>query len=298
MIFSNNGLYGSSSGIILDPVHGAIQYFDHEKLIFDHFLFQRLRFILQTDVVNLVFPGSNHDRFQHSLGTMHMAGKMFATLIEFYLTEDREYGASAKLEEKHINAIQYINWILRTAALLHDVGTMPFSHQFEFFLERKKELKIRITDLWKDGLEILKNIYGKETYENVLVNTNSEYYIKHEDLSLRIAYQILTENYKDNEAKSIKNIFDVLFLMEKREEDISNYEYLWDKRVEEENLCFHIINFHSMFLGEAWEQKCEKGVEKQVVYNTLMLFRGIISCAFDADKMHFIVRDSFFIGSS
>ena len=63
-------------GQVLDNVHGFIPYTAAEKKIIDTQLFKRLQSIKQLSVVNWVFPGSEHTRFIHSLGVMHIADKM------------------------------------------------------------------------------------------------------------------------------------------------------------------------------------------------------------------------------
>lgn len=67
-------------GQILDNVHGFIPYTAAEKKIIDTQLFKRLQSIKQLSVVNWVFPGSEHTRFIHSLGVMHIADKMAVSL--------------------------------------------------------------------------------------------------------------------------------------------------------------------------------------------------------------------------
>ena len=97
-------------GKILDNVHGFISYTDAEKRIMDTQLFKRLQSIKQLSVVNWVFPGSEHTRFIHSLGVMHIADKM-AISLELTPKERR---------------------IIRLAGLLHDIGHYPLSHVCEF----------------------------------------------------------------------------------------------------------------------------------------------------------------------
>lgn len=96
-------------GQILDNVHGFISYTKAEKAIMNTQLFRRLQNIKQLSVVNWVFPGSEHTRFIHSLGVMHIADKMALTL---------------KLSNRERR-------ILRLAGLLHDVGHYPLSHVSE-----------------------------------------------------------------------------------------------------------------------------------------------------------------------
>jgi len=70
---------------------------------------QRLGHIKQLGLANLVFPGANHTRLEHSLGACHIADRL-AREMEME-EEDRQK--------------------LTTAALLHDVGHGPFSHTLE-----------------------------------------------------------------------------------------------------------------------------------------------------------------------
>ena len=96
-------------GQILDNVHGFIPYTAAEKKIMETQLFKRLQSIKQLSVVNWVYPGSEHTRFIHSLGVMHIADKMAISL---------------DLDDKDRR-------ILRLAGLLHDIGHYPLSHVCE-----------------------------------------------------------------------------------------------------------------------------------------------------------------------
>ena len=44
--------------------------------------FQRLRYIRQLALTHLVYPGSEHSRFAHSLGVMNFATRIYDTLLE------------------------------------------------------------------------------------------------------------------------------------------------------------------------------------------------------------------------
>ena len=107
---------------IVDPIHGFVKVYPNEIAIIDNPVFQRLRRIRQLAGAHLVYPGAQHSRFEHSLGTMHVAGL-----------------ASSILEEKgYLDADSVEN--LRLAALLHDIGHGPFSHLFEEVLQKKKKI--------------------------------------------------------------------------------------------------------------------------------------------------------------
>ncbi len=95
---------------IQDAVHGIIKLEDWMLRIIDTPQFQRLRRIKQLGFANLVYPGANHTRFEHSLGVMHIA-KILASRLDF--------------SEEVV-----------AAALLHDIGHAPFSHSSERLLEK------------------------------------------------------------------------------------------------------------------------------------------------------------------
>lgn len=94
---------------IKDPVHGYIQVDEEILPLLDSPLVQRLRYVKQLGFSYLVYPGANHTRFEHSLGTMH-----FASLMSQQIGLPRE---------DHLLVV--------SAALLHDIGHGPFSHAIE-----------------------------------------------------------------------------------------------------------------------------------------------------------------------
>ncbi len=67
---------------IKDDTHGTLEFDAFEKRIIDHPSFQRLRRIKQMAFAYLVYPAAHHTRFEHSLGTAHLAGLM-ARFLEF-----------------------------------------------------------------------------------------------------------------------------------------------------------------------------------------------------------------------
>lgn len=67
---------------IRDPIHGFIRINEWEKTVIDHPAFQRLRRIRQLGLSELIYPGSTHTRFEHSLGVMHIGTQMFDRLKE------------------------------------------------------------------------------------------------------------------------------------------------------------------------------------------------------------------------
>ncbi|TEB10432.1 hypothetical protein Pmgp_02341 [Pelotomaculum propionicicum] len=62
---------------IRDPVHVFIKLDNDERKVLNSFPFQRLRHIHQLAMSYLVYPGATHKRFEHSLGVMELAGRVF-----------------------------------------------------------------------------------------------------------------------------------------------------------------------------------------------------------------------------
>jgi HD superfamily phosphohydrolase len=101
--------------IIKDPVHGYVEVDEELLPLLNSPPIQRLRYIRQLGFSYLVYPGANHTRFEHSVGTMHLAG---VACRQFDLSkEDRQ--------------------LVLAAALLHDVGHGPFSHASEPLMETR-----------------------------------------------------------------------------------------------------------------------------------------------------------------
>lgn len=111
---------------IFDNVHGFIYADPLEISIINSSFFQRLRDIKQLGLVEFVFPGASHNRFNHSLGVMHLAGKMADSIIE-----NQQERGEKELDRKKI----------RLAALLHDIGHYPWSHTVEHVVRKHADSK-------------------------------------------------------------------------------------------------------------------------------------------------------------
>ena len=99
--------------VIYDPVHGNIRVDEPFLKVLDRHEMQRLRAVKQLGLGYLVFPGANHSRFEHSLGTYHLAGRMASSI-----------GLSDEDSAE-----------VRMAGLMHDICHTPFSHTTEEIFE-------------------------------------------------------------------------------------------------------------------------------------------------------------------
>jgi HD superfamily phosphohydrolase len=95
-----------------DPVHGSLDIGGVFLELLDSPELQRLHGIHQLGLAELVFPGANHTRLEHSLGVWHI-GTMMAEHMG--IREGRDE--------------------LSAACFLHDVGHAPYSHTLEYILQ-------------------------------------------------------------------------------------------------------------------------------------------------------------------
>ncbi|MFW5983735.1 MAG: HD domain-containing protein [Halobacteria archaeon] len=98
---------------IKDAVHDHIRVDGFALDLLDTPEMQRLRHVRQLGTAYLVYPSANHTRFEHSLGVYHLAVQALDNLGVGGVERDE----------------------VRAAALLHDVGHTPFSHNVEDTVE-------------------------------------------------------------------------------------------------------------------------------------------------------------------
>lgn len=160
-----------------DPIHGFVHFTNHERNVINSRPFQRLRHIRQLGMSHYVYPSANHTRFEHSIGVMELATRVFnnvASRVPEALVQ--------LLPEFDKNNRSHWRHTLRMAALCHDLGHLPFSHAGEEQLfpndwshERMTVELIRgMTDLWDvvpegddrplDAEEIAKVAVGQDDY--------------------------------------------------------------------------------------------------------------------------------------
>jgi HD superfamily phosphohydrolases len=162
--------------IIKDPVHGYVEVEDFALALLDSPVLQRLRYIKQLGFSYLVYPGANHTRFEHSLGTMFLAG-----------VASRRFGLS---DHEHTLVV--------AAALLHDIGHGPFSHASEPFIEKflqrthddidilvEEQLGYTLSEWGIDSSELCAVVKGKHPLSGII---HGDLDVDRMDYLLRDAY--------------------------------------------------------------------------------------------------------------
>ncbi|WP_421253342.1 HD domain-containing protein [Aeromonas jandaei] len=230
-------------GKILDPIHGIIRLSELEIEFIDHPLFQRLRNIKQNTFLYKVFPSAMHSRFEHSLGVMHLSYEILKNLnLNSYRYQNKYRDGSVfdGIESLPLSNIRE----LRLAALLHDIGHGPMSHQFDSFMCKKEDLSEHLEGDFDDIFNMIED--GST--------------IEHEHMSsifIKIIYDSLS-----HKLRSSINIDNVINIIESK-----------------------------------YKQKAIHVNINGANIDILPLFTSIISsCPIDADRMDYLLRDSYFSG--
>jgi hypothetical protein len=112
------------------PLHGFVELTPLEIALVDSEPMRRLRRIKQLAMCDEVYPGATHTRFEHSIGVLSVASRMFDSIFK----EDKKNKEFLEDLGYKTNDRAYWKKAIRLAALLHDVGHAPFSHAGEGLL--------------------------------------------------------------------------------------------------------------------------------------------------------------------
>ncbi len=110
-----------------DPIHVFIRMDSDERNVLNSRPFQRLRHIHQLALTSLVYPGATHKRFEHCLGVMELADRVYGVITSPGNLHKQVRDIIPENDDKK----RYWRKALRMAALCHDLGHLPFSHAAE-----------------------------------------------------------------------------------------------------------------------------------------------------------------------
>lgn len=110
--------------VIFDNIHGYITLNRVETRILETLYYQRLRWIRQLGFSFYIFPGATHTRHAHALGVSHVMDRVLRSL-GLAASDEKFFDPKARDERTTFHRT------MRLAAMLHDIGTFPFSHSVE-----------------------------------------------------------------------------------------------------------------------------------------------------------------------
>jgi len=150
----------SSFKKIYDSLHGFIRFDEYERELIDSLPFQRMHYIRQLGIAYLIYPGATHSRFEHSLGVMEIATRIFDKICQTVRPDVFQV-----VPRK--GSAEYFYWekVLRLGALCHDLGHLPFSHVAETALLKEKGHE-ELT------LNIIESSYLKSFWEKIREKSN------------------------------------------------------------------------------------------------------------------------------
>ncbi len=110
--------------VIFDNIHGYITLNRVETRILETLYYQRLRWVRQLGFSFYIFPGATHTRHAHALGVLHVMDRIIKAIGKG-AAEGQLFNPAARDEKTTFHRM------MRLAAMLHDIGTFPFSHSIE-----------------------------------------------------------------------------------------------------------------------------------------------------------------------
>src|SRR5208283_5343159 len=108
---------------VKDNIWGMIEVDSDSVRLLDCPILQRLRGIRQLGLSYLTYPTAEHSRFVHSVGMSFVVSE-FVRAIDGRRSEEPSLGHWVRSDQ--LGALSRVDLI--HAALLHDVGHLPFSH--------------------------------------------------------------------------------------------------------------------------------------------------------------------------
>jgi HD superfamily phosphohydrolase len=123
-----------------DEIHGDVTYDPLSVALLDTPSLQRLGRIYQLGYAHLVYRGATHTRLSHVMGAAHVATRFADSLRSNYdslVPDNLPQGVVAPEEflpaagKDLTDRWEILRYLVRWAALLHDVGHVPLGHTLE-----------------------------------------------------------------------------------------------------------------------------------------------------------------------
>jgi HD superfamily phosphohydrolase len=216
--------------IFKDVIHDSIEVSKVANSIIDTKIFQRLRNLHQLGLIYMVFPNANNNRFEHSIGTYHIAGKLLnsikanSNLKQIHLSMIRVPFLKKYLLNKfnfsdtpeNLNLIKnhesnllddYICELIKIGGLVHDLGHGPFSHLFDEWLHNAPGITDKTNGLIEH--ETRSVILFKNIVDNTKITIGNTVYQLNEFINLD-AFNFISELINPNSLTPNNFIFQII----------------------------------------------------------------------------------------
>jgi hypothetical protein len=123
---------------VRDGLYGFIEFDNLEKELIDSAPFQRLRSIHQLAMCYQVYPGATHKRFEHSLGVMDVARRIFDSVFRQRLPDAVDERIAEELKPDRRGVMRPLRWTSDLWFTGPRKETSPCLAPVEFFLLTSK----------------------------------------------------------------------------------------------------------------------------------------------------------------
>ena len=249
--------------VIADPVLGWIRLTDEEARFIDSCRYvQRLRHVRQLGMTFMVYPSAHYTRFEHSLGVLQIVTLMLERILK---SNDVRKSMLDLAKSVGLDTEDELLMHMRIAGLLHDLGHLPFSHLFE--------------GVFGQGIDPLVRNCSEGVREEVLGRVFKGPFKEHEV----ITYFIMTNN--DEFRSTLKETMPSIDLR------IIRALLHGDMVIKITEL---LPQFADVVSGE------DIAFLKSIGYGSgpLNILRQLISGDLDADRVEYVLRDSYLSGAS
>jgi HD superfamily phosphohydrolase len=302
--------------VIRDPIHGDVSIGPVQRAVIDTDLFQRLRYIRQNGLLHYIFPGAVHTRFAHSIGTMHVAQRVFRSFFPIYrpsATPDDYSHAGSHVTDSHL-ALHYVGLVFELSALCHDIGHCAFSHSIEqvsqdnFFLplgdyvgDHMQEYPT-LTKWWEAHKD-----RASSACQDSISGGGSNWIEKvtHEELGMLFVVLVLSPDIDTTVNDTLNKLYEnagkrptLEQLMQDVLRMVRGEAWLEHSTFLNDQATLLLKGYLDKHVDPSHPADSNETKKKSIVSSFLEILHGLISGNLDVDRFDYLIRDSKYCGTT